>query len=297
LEEQLMGSRNMMGRALALAGASVALAAFGAAPALASSGGVPSIEKLVPAAVKSKGVLTVASDATYAPDEFMQGTKVVGMDADLMSAVGKAMGLKVSIANVTFDDIIPGMVGGRYMIGASSFTDTKAREKQVNFVDYANVGESFYTLASGGAKIGGISGICGMTVSVETGTTEESDAKTQSGKCTKAGKKAVAVKNFPTQSEANLAVSSGRAQLGFADTPVAAYQVKQSHGTFKLVGAAYAPAPYGLAVAKSTGLTNAVKAAVLYLVKNGTYGKIFKKWGVQSIAIGASGVKINGAIS
>ncbi len=292
-----MGSRKLFGRALAMAGATTALACFASAPALASSGGVSKVEKLVPAAIKAKGTLTVASDATYAPDEFMQGTKVVGMDADLMSAIAKTMGLKVSIANVTFDDIIPGMVGGRYMIGASSFTDTKAREKQVNFVDYANVGESFYTLASGGTKISGISGICGLTVSVETGTTEESDAKTQSGKCTKAGKKAVAVKNFPTQSEANLAVSSGRAQLGFADTPVASYQVKQSHGTFKLVGAAYAPAPYGLAVAKSTGLTNAVKAAVLYLVKNGTYGKIFKKWGVQSIAIGASGVKINGATS
>jgi polar amino acid transport system substrate-binding protein len=292
-----MGSRKMFGRALAMAGATTALACFASAPALASSGGAPSVEKLVPAAIKAKGTLTVAADATYAPDEFIQGTKVVGVDADLMNAIGKAMGLKVSIANVTFDDIIPGMVGGRYMIGASSFTDTKAREKQVNFVDYANVGESFYTLASGGTKISGISGICGLTVSVETGTTEEIDAKAQSGKCTKAGKKAVAVKNFPTQSDANLAVSSGRAQLGFADTQVASYQVKQSHGTFKLVGAAYAPAAYGLAVAKSTGLTNAVKAAVLYLVKNGTYGKIFKKWGVQSIAIGASGVKINGATS
>jgi polar amino acid transport system substrate-binding protein len=292
-----MGNRKMVGRVLALAGASAALACFASAPALASSGGVSSIEKLVPASIKSKGTLTVASDATYAPDEFMQGTTVVGMDADLMDAIGKTMGLNVKIANVTFDDIIPGMVGGRYMIGASSFTDTKAREKQVNFVDYANVGESFYTLASGGTKISGISGICGLTVSVETGTTEESDAKTQSGKCTKAGKKAVAVRNFPTQSEANLAVSSGRAQLGFADTPVADYQVKQSHGTFKLVGAAYAPAPYGLAVAKSTGLTNAVKAAVLYLIKNGTYGQIFKKWGVQSIEVPASFVKINGATS
>ncbi len=256
-----------------------------------------SIEKLVPASIKSGGKLTVASDATYAPDEFMSsnGHTVIGMDADLMNAIGKVMGLKVTIANVTFDDIIPGMVAGRYMIGASSFTDTKAREHEVNFVDYANVGESFYTLKSGGTSIMGISSICGLTVSVETGTTEEADAKTQSTKCTKAHKKAVAVKNFPTQSEANLDVSDGHAQLGFADTPVADYQVKQSGGKFKIVGAAYAPAPYGLAIAKSTKLTNAVKAAVLYLVKDGTYGKIFKKWGLQGIEIPASGVKVDGA--
>jgi polar amino acid transport system substrate-binding protein len=132
---------------------------------------------------------------------------------------------------------------------------------------------------------------------VESGTTEETDAKAQSTKCTKAGKKAVTVSVFPNQNQANLAVSSGRAQLGFADTPVAAYQVTQSHGAFKLVGAAYAPSPYGLAIAKSTGLTNAVKAALVYLIKNGTYGKIFAKWDLKGVEIPASAVKINGATS
>jgi polar amino acid transport system substrate-binding protein len=293
----------MIGKALAMAGVSVTVAAFASGSAVASSrghqasgGGVASIEKLVPASVKSAG-LTVASDATYAPDEFMQGTKIVGMDADLVNALGKVMGLKVTIKNVTFDDIIAGMVAGRYNLGASSFTDTKAREKQVSFVDYANVGESFYTLATGGAKISGISSICGMTVSVETGTTEETDAKAQSSKCTKAHKKAVNVTPYPTQSQANLAVSAGRAQLGFADTPVADYQVKKSGGKFKIVGAAYAPSPYGLAVSKSSGLTNAVHAALLYLQKHGTYQSIFKKWGLTGIEDPASAMKVNGAIS
>jgi polar amino acid transport system substrate-binding protein len=292
-----MGNRKMIGRALALAGASAALAGFASASASASTGSVPSVAKLVPAAIKAKGTLTVASDATYAPDEFVSGGKVVGMDVDLMNAIGKAMGLKVSVTNVTCDDIIPSMLSGRYMIGASSFTDTTAREKQVTFVDYANVGESFYTLASGGAKISGISGICGLTVSVESGTTEDDDAEAQSTKCTKAGKKGVTVSVYPGQTGANLAVSDGHAQVGFADTPVAAYQVKQSHGKFKLVGTAYAPAPYGLAIAKTTGLAPAMKAAVLYLIHNGTYAQIFKKWGVQSIEVPASFVKINGAAS
>lgn len=264
----------------------------------AAAASVPSIAKLVPASVKSAGTLSVAADASYAPDEFIESGKVVGMDVDLANALGQVMGLKVSVANVTFDDIIPGMVSGKYLLGASSFTDTKARQKQVNFVTYALVGESFYTKAQGGTSIKSIADICGLTVSVETGTTEASDAATQSKACVKAGKKAVTVSSFPTQTSANLAVSSGRAQLGFADTPVAAYQVKQSKGQFKLVGAAYAPAPYGLAIAKSAGtLDSAVKAALLYLMKNGTYTKIFAKWGVSSIAIKPAQVKINGAIS
>ena len=256
------------------------------------------VANLVPPALKSKGTLTVAADASYAPDEFIgsDGHTVVGMDADLAKALAAVMGLKANVVNATFATIIPGLAAGRYDMGASSFSDTLAREKTVDFVDYAHVGESFYTKAAGGVSIASIADICGKTVSVESGTTEEADAKTQSGKCTKAGKPAVNVLVFNTQTEANLAVSSGRAQLGFADTPVADYQVKQSGGTFKIVGAAYATGPYGLAIPKN-GLDKAVLAALQELVKNGTYASILAKWGLSGIAIPASQVKINGATS
>jgi len=263
-----------------------------------ASGGEAAVKALVPAQVKSKGTLTVAADATYAPDEFIgpDGHTVVGMDADLVKALGSVMGLKVNVVNATFDSIIPGLAAGKYDMGASSFTDTKEREKTVDFVDYANVGESFYTKAQGGTTIASISDICGKTVSVEKGTTEQADATTQGQKCKKAGKPGVTVLVFPDQNGANLAVSSGKAQLGFADTPVASYQVKKSGGQFKLIGAAYAPAPYGLAMPKN-GLDKAVLAAMKVLMQNGTYGKIFSKWGLQGIEIQPAQLKINGATS
>jgi polar amino acid transport system substrate-binding protein len=253
---------------------------------------------MVPAALKSKGTMTVAADASYAPDEFIgpDGHTVVGMDADLTKALGAVMGLKVNVVNATFDSIIPGLAAGKYDLGASSFTDTKEREKTVDFVDYFVAGESFYTKASGGTTINTIDDICGKTVSVEKGTTELTDAQTQSGKCKQAGKPAVTVLPFPDQNGANLAVSSGRAQLGFADTPVAAYQVKQSNGVFKLVGQSFANAPYGLAMPKN-GLAKAVQAALLDLMKNGTYKSILSKWGLTSGAITSAQVKINGATS
>ena len=142
-----------------------------------------------------------------------------------------------NIVNATFDTIIPGLAAGKYDMGASSFTDTKAREKVVNFVDYFQAGTSFFTKTSGGTAVTSLADLCGKTVSVESGTTEETDAKAQSVKCKAAGKPAVNVLVFPTQTAANLALSSGRAQVSMADSPVAAYQVKQSHGNFKLVGA------------------------------------------------------------
>lgn len=251
----------------------------------------------VPSAVKSKGTLTVASDASYAPDEFIasDGHTVVGMDPDLLKALGAVMGLKVKIVNQTFDSIIPGLAAGKYDVGASSFTDTKEREKTVDFVTYFTAGESFFTKASGGTTVTGLSDLCGHTVAVEKGTTEETDANTQSGKCTKDGKAKVTVLSFPDQNGANLALSSGRAQLGFADSPVAEYQVKKSNGTFKIVGPSIANAPYGLAVAKNSGLTTPLLAALQVLMQNGQYKAILTHWGIEAGAI--TNPKINGAIS
>jgi polar amino acid transport system substrate-binding protein len=242
-------------------------------------------------------MLVVAADATYAPDEFIgsDGHTVVGMDADLLKAIGGLMGLKVQLKNATFDSIIPGLAAGKYDVGASSFTDTKEREKTVDFVTYFTAGESFFTKASGGTTIAGLTDHCGHTVAVEKGTTEETDATAQGGKCTKAGKPGVKVLSFPDQNGANLALSSARAQLGFADSPVAAYQVKQSGGQFKLVGPSIANAPYGLAVAKNSGLAKPVLEALKELIKNGQYKAILTHWGIQDGAISAP--KVNGATS
>jgi polar amino acid transport system substrate-binding protein len=264
-----------------------------------STGGADAaVAKLVPAALKSKGTLTVASDATYAPNEFIgsDGHTVVGMDADLSNALAKVMGLKAKIVNATFDTIIPGLAAGKYDMGASSFSDNKEREKTVDFVDYFIAGESFITKASGGTSISSIADICGKTVAVEKGTTEEADAGTQSKKCQSAGKAAVKILSFSDQNQANLALSSGRADLGFLDSPIAEYQVKQSGGQFKVVGAAYATGPYGLAVPKNS-YAPALLAALKAVMQNGAYDSILKHWGLTSGAIPAAQVKINGATS
>jgi polar amino acid transport system substrate-binding protein len=253
----------------------------------AAPGAVASIAAQVPAAIKSKGTITVAADASYAPNEFFapDGKTVIGMDPDLLKALGAVMGLKVSVVNASFDSIIPGLAAGKFDVGASSFTDTKAREKTVDFVTYFTAGESFYTSSSSGISVNSIADICGYTIAVEKGTSEGADASAQGAKCTKAGKKAVTVQTYPDQNGANLAVSSGRAQLGFADTPVAYYQVKQTGGQFKVVGSSYANAPYGLAFPKGSGLVKATLAALKQLMADGQYTAILTRWGVQSGAI------------
>jgi polar amino acid transport system substrate-binding protein len=280
-----------------LGSAVAAMLAVSAVGALAATSVVPKIAAEVPQKIKAKGTLVVAADATYAPNEFVaaNGHTVVGMDPDLAQALAGVLGLKFKVVNATFDTIIPGLSSGKYDLGMSSFTDTKAREKVVDFVTYFSAGTSFYVKASGGPTINSLADLCGHTVGVEKGTTQASDATAQGAKCKKAGKSGVTVLTFPDQSSANLSISSGRAQVGMADSPVAAYIVKQSHGTFKLSGKAYNTAPYGIAIPKGNGMAKPILDALKNLMSTGKYTTILKKWGIQSGAI--SNPKINGAIS
>ena len=261
-----------------------------------TTGAAGSAAALVPASIKSKGTITVAEDASYAPNEFIgsDGKTVVGMDADLAKAIAHVLGLKANVVNATFATIIPGLAAGKYGLGMSSFTDTKEREKTVDFVTYFSAGTAFY-VKKDGPTINSLADLCGHSVGVERGTTQADDSTAQDAKCKKAGKAGVKVSVFADQSQANLAVSSGRAEVGMADSPVAGYIVQKSNGQFKLTGQPYNTAPYGIAIPKGNGMAPAVLAAVKALMKSGTYTTILKKWNVSPGAI--TNPKINGAVS
>jgi polar amino acid transport system substrate-binding protein len=281
----------------ALAGCGSSSSSSSTTPTSTSSGANASIAAQVPAAIKAKGTLKVATEAQYAPDEFIasDGHTVIGMDADLMKAIAALLGLKASLIDSNFETIIPGLASGRYDIGMSSFTDTKEREKTVDFVTYFQAGISFYALSSSSAAVSTVADLCGKSVALEKGTTEQEEATAQSKKCTKEGKKAVNVLVFPGQNPVNLAVTSGRAETGMADSPVVEYQIKQSAGKFKLLCKCYGFAPYGIAIPKKSGMAAPILAAVKELMSDGTYTGILKKWGLESGAI--TDPKINGATS
>jgi polar amino acid transport system substrate-binding protein len=140
-----------------------------------------------------------------------------------------------------------------------------------------------------------VADLCGKAVAVEKATVEQKAAEAQSKTCTKEGKKAVNVLVYTGQNAVNLAVSSGRAELGMADSPVVAYQVKLSNGAFKLVGKSFGFEPYGLAIPKTSGLAKPVESALKVIIANGTYHSILAKWGLTEGAI--SEPAINGAKS
>ncbi|PZE71540.1 ABC transporter substrate-binding protein [Curtobacterium sp. MCBD17_034] len=274
---------------VAATAASVLLAGCGTSSSSSDAVTSTKLTGELPAAVTQKGSITVAGDASYPPIGYYEadGTTLTGVDYALADALGKELGIQVKEVNASFDSIIPGLAGGKYDVGMSWINDTDERRKVVDFVDYSKDGASIFGLTSTKDKPTTTAELCGHSVAVQKGTSEQTDAQTAAKQCTAQGKGSVSVQVFPDQSAANLAVKSGRADVSIADTPVAAWQVRKSKGAFELAGEPYGAVYHGIAVKKGSGLAKPLAKAFQKIMDDGTYARILKKWGMSEAAIDA----------
>ncbi|MBT1166491.1 ABC transporter substrate-binding protein [Bifidobacterium simiarum] len=241
---------------------------------------------LLPDSVKSDGVLKVGTDTSYAPAEFLaeDGKTPVGFDVDLTKALAAEFGLKPETVTATFDSIIPS-VGSKYDIGISSFTVTKERLEAVDFVTYLKAGSTFVVKKGNPSKIDS-SDLCGKKVAVQTGTTQEEEINKANDACKAAGKSSIDIQSSKLQTDVTTAVASGKADIFYADTPVAGYAIKQTGDTLEALGEDVGVTPEAVAIKKGdTKTAEAVQKAVQKLMDDGTYKKILDTWGVSSGAI------------
>ena len=162
---------------------------------------VAEIADLVPAPIRESGQLIVGVNVPYAPNEFKDANgDIIGFDVDLMNAVGSVLGLTPQYREAQFDTIIPSVQAGTYNVGMSSFTDTKEREAQVDFVTYYSAGVQWAQQVGAGIDP---NNACGKRVAVQSTTYEDTDeipAKSQA--CTDAGQPAIEKVRYDSQDEA-----------------------------------------------------------------------------------------------
>lgn len=241
----------------------------------------------VPQALKDKGTITIGSDASYAPSEFLagDGKTVQGFDVDLFDAVAAKLGLKTKWVPAGFDTIIAGVNSGKYDIGVSSFTINPERKQQVTMISYFNAGTQWAT-APGNPKKVDPNKPCGLNIAVQSATVQQTDDLPPKEKACKAEGKPVHEDPYEKQDEATAAVASGKDDAMLADSPVIAYAVQQSKGKLQAIGDIYDAAPYGYVVKKDqTDFADAIVLALKSLQQDGGYEKSLKNWGVEAGAI------------
>ncbi|HEY4570535.1 MAG TPA: ABC transporter substrate-binding protein [Kribbella sp.] len=256
-------------------------------PSSAPSNGGSDLSAALPAKIKSAGKIVVGVDASYPPNEFLQGGKtVVGMDVDLFNAVAQKFGVTVEWQPAGFDTIITGVQGGKYDVGVSSFTINDKRKQQVNMVSYFNAG-TLWATAKGNPKGVNPDDACGKTVAVQKGTTQlEDDIPKRQAKCKADGKPEIKLVVREKQDQATADLVGGKADAMLADSPVVLYALKQTNGQLEQLGQIYDAAPYGYVIPKAeTAFAQAITEALKSLNTEGTYKSTLAKWNNDSGAI------------
>jgi polar amino acid transport system substrate-binding protein len=234
-----------------------------------------------PASIKSAGTLVFCSDITYPPEEsYKTGTTTPqGSDIDIGNDVAKRMAVKARFDNTGFDGIIAALLAKKCDAIISGMNDTPERAKQVAFVDYLRVGQSFMVKKGNPANISGLASLAGKSASVETGTTNKDYLDAQSKKLEAQGKKGIDVVTFPKDTDAANALKTGKVDAYFGDSPVVAYYIETDPSSFAIGGSPVNPIPIGIAIRKSdTELQTAVKKSLAAMYASGTMDKILKKW-------------------
>lgn len=259
-----------------------------------SSASAPSVDPALvaklPAKIKDAGTISIGTDATYQPNEYLDadGKTVIGMDVDLFDAVMAKFGIKTQWVPSAFDAIILGVQSGKYDIGVSSFTINPEREAQATMVSYFKAGTQWVT-QKGNPKGINPDDACGKSVSVQKGTVQaDVDIPKRQEACKAAGKPAINVLTDADQAKVTASVQSGKADAMLVDLPPAIAAVDSTGGTLELLGEQYDSAPYGYVLTKDAAgvaFGEAIVEALKQLKADGTYDQILTKWKTEGGAI------------
>jgi polar amino acid transport system substrate-binding protein len=227
--------------------------------------------------------IVFCSDITYPPEESYPtpGGQPAGSDIDIANDVARQLGSTATFKNTTFDSIIAALAAGKCNAIISGMNDTAARRKQVAFVDYLKVGQSFMVQKGNPHNITSLASAAGHTVSVEAGTTDRDFLAAQSQVLVSEGKPALQIKTFPKDTDAAAALKAGRVDAYFGDSPVVVYYISKDP-SFAVGGSPISPIPIGIALPKGSALIAKVRSAINTLYVTGTMKKIVDKWGMTN---------------
>jgi polar amino acid transport system substrate-binding protein len=278
--------RPSLGLLLATGAAALAVACGGGAEPPASTPDASPVATIDVSAVPElqDGTLTVGSDMSYAPMEFLEeGTaNPAGVDIDLARAIGRQFGVEVQLVNTGYEGLIAFPDSTEFDIVMSAITITPERAERLDFVPYLDVGTGIVVPAGNPNGITGLGDLCGLRVAVQLGTIQHNLVQDLSGECADP----IDIAIFETNPLAVQDLRTGGSDANLSDYPVAQLDVERAEGDLEVVRAEVDPAPYGIVVRQgSPQLKAALAQALDALIASGEYEAILAGWGVEALAL------------
>lgn len=219
----------------------------------------------------AKTTLIMGTNATFPPYEYVEGDKIVGIDAEIAAKVAEKLGMTLEIQDMDFDAILGSVQTGKIDFGMAGMTVTEDRLKSVNFTTSYAKGIQVVIVKDGG-KVASLDDLAkdGILIGVQQNTTGDTYASDDYGT-----DKVVQYKNGP---DATAALIAGKIDAVIIDKEPAKSYVAANTG-LSILDATYADEDYAICVAKDNDeLLAKINTALEELIADGTVKAIIDKY-------------------
>lgn len=220
------------------------------------------------AAIKKAGTLIVATEPSYPPFTYTQGTRVTGFEAELAEMLAAKLGVKVQWKTASFDTLLIGLGQGRYDMVIASHGITPERQKAVDFAQPHYCSGGVVVSKTGGPKTA--ADLKGKRIAVQLGTTYATRMQKFPG--------LGSVQTYPNNTDALQALMAGRNDAYVTDRFVALEARKKLPGKVQ-IGDLIFQEKIGIAIQKGNAtLTRGINEALSTVLKDGSYAKLSQKY-------------------
>ena len=224
---------------------------------------------------ESKGTLIMATNASFPPYEFYEGTEIVGIDVEIAAAVAAKMGYDFVVADMDFDAIIPAVISGEANFGLAGMTVTEERLLSVDFSTSYATGVQVVIVREDSAitSVDDLFAEGAMhTIGVQLTTTGDLyttwDLEDNG---------LAVINRYPNGNEAVLALKAGKVDCVVIDNEPAKAYVAANEG-LKILPTEYVTENYAACFAKGDPLLAEFNAALEELIADGTIAAIIEKY-------------------
>jgi polar amino acid transport system substrate-binding protein len=226
--------------------------------------------------IKKRGELVVATEMQFPPFDISDNGVYKGVDRELIDAVAKELGVKVSYLDLPWTSVLPGLEAKKFDLVIAPVTITKERMKHYAFsVPIADATAALMKRADD-KSITKPEDIAGKTVGGQKGTSQVAQLKEFAAKLPKP----VVVKEYVDNNQSYADLAAGRIDASINSLPNLAYAAAQRSDAFAVVLPPFGQPTYFSWVARldDQSLIDAVNAAIVKLDGDGTMAKIQKEW-------------------
>ncbi|WP_347455636.1 ABC transporter substrate-binding protein [Acinetobacter thermotolerans] len=237
------------------------------------------------AAVTETKSITVGSDLTFPPYEFLDDGKPSGVSVEIMEKIGEVQGYKPDWKDTRWANLIPGLKGNKFDILFSSMYITKERLEQIDMIPYYKTDISLLVRKDSNLMPKGPNDLCGQTVGVMKGTAFATQVQEISQeRCAAQGKKSITIREFETSPQTTQALLAHAVDIQYDDAAVMTAAAKNLPDKVKVTSTEqFFPTVGGIGIRKGdTATYQLVKEGLDKLKASGEYEKILADYGLKA---------------